>query len=720
MIQYYGVRTNILDNIDVLIYPGKITYIGGASGSGKSSLAFKTIADVSEYEYSLLAGGLSKNYEFDLDAYDGIRMTIPLKQLNFNTNPKSSILTYFGLKNSLLFLINYVKNSYKSNSIKLGIVDYCHLCEGSGYKKVIDFEKIIDKRKTLAQLPFKHWDNTYRDFYKQIFNLYLKDCAIDSNKYFDELTEDEKNKILYESSTVRYKVTYKYGNNKRVKTSSYISVVDEFNKSIFSLDYSEYSQNIVCPACEGARFNRKVLDSLITPSITLQQLLLMNFNELYCFLSSFQSEMKFVRINMAFLQNFIGSCIRLGIGHLNLSRGIISVSGGELQRLRLAKLLSGSLQEIVLVLDEPSSSLHPDEVSSLCSILQELSRKSTMVIVDHNHQISALANCSYYLARGSNNTAHLIGKGDFDRLQSYDVEYRFWKSIKQVQAELASNYISCEHTINIPIETFVGLCGVSGSGKTTILRSVLPKYIASYGYVSQKPIRGNINSTVGTYLDVLDDIKNSFYKKTSLTRDILSKCICKVCKGRGVLQTNNYYGSPMQVICESCGGSGYTDKLKEFKINDISFDRVLSVPIDSLLDSDFMIFNKGILDKLQKLSLIGLGYLSLNRKISTLSGGENQRIKLVKHLSRKYQCIGLDEPCQGLDLVSIKKFIEFIYNDIANNKRTYIVSEHNPLFLKYTSYLIELDKLGEQCIIVYEGATNNITKCNDSKISRWL
>lgn len=718
---YQGIRTNILNNINIKINPGSITYIGGASGSGKSSLAFKTISDISEYEYSLLEGALSKSYEFELDSYEGIRMVIPLQQLNFNTNSKSSILTYFGLKSSLLTIVNSFRAFQKQGKIGLGIYDYCPNCAGDGYVKSIDIIKSLDRKKALNNQPFKHWNNTYKDFYKQLLTLYLNEVGIDGSKCFDELSDAERNQILNGYGSINYKITYKYGHAKKVKTSKYVPVVEEFGKSIFNSNYNEYSKKLVCPECNGARFNNKIIRHQIFQNISLQDLLLMNLNELNVFLKSLDSEKVLNSFAVTFFERFLSNCIKLGLGHLSISRGISSVSGGELQRLRMAKLLSGSLSDIVLVLDEPSASLHPDEVVSLLRIIRELSNNCTLVIVDHNRLAAEIADNKYYLLRNiETNVSNIVDVKIFDKSQLYDLKYVFFKSTYFESIVLNAGYIQYENELELPFETLVGVCGLSGSGKSTILKEILPSLLDNYIYVSQKPIKGNINSTVGSYIGIIDDLKKDFFKHTSLTKDLLTTYSCKYCRGKGVINSSNYYGSPIQIICDSCRGSGYSSALKQYKLNGISFDRLLSEPVEILLKNNLTGIHKRIVKKMRILSELGLGYISLNRKITSLSGGENQRVKMIKHLNLGYEVIGLDEPCQGLDEVSIKRFIQFIYQDIEVNKRTYIVAEHNPLFLQYTSYLIELNKSNDKRSIVYQGMTREIQYCKDSKISKWL
>lgn len=207
---YKGIRTNILDNINVEIESHKITYIGGASGSGKSSLAFQTIADISNCELDMLQSKISNSYIYDLDSYENIQVMIPLKQLNFNVNPKSSVMTYFGLKKNVELLINNLLLAFDKPPIQFSILNYCNNCGGNGYIKGLNISRTLDKFIPLNKLPFKHWQNTYKDFYQQLLNEYLNEVHIDGNKRFVDLTLDEQNSILYKNGICNYKISYKY------------------------------------------------------------------------------------------------------------------------------------------------------------------------------------------------------------------------------------------------------------------------------------------------------------------------------------------------------------------------------------------------------------------------------------------------------------------------------------------------------------------------------
>ena len=719
--RYVGVKTNILNNIDVEIPSNQITFIGGQSGSGKSSLAFQTIADISEYEFSMLDGKINKEYLFEIERYNDIQMVISLEQLNFNVNAKSSIMTYFGLKKIINRIINYILLKNNQPVINLSLYNYCGDCEGKGNKKVIDLSSIIESNKRLVELPFKHWQNSYCDFYKQLLTFKLRELNIDEYKTFNELNAREKSAILYGKQENKYKIVYKYLGKNRTKTIKFNGIIDEFYRNTFNLNYEQYTKPILCELCNGARFDKRILGTHLINGATVQDFLLMSFEELLQYISLDEFKETHINRNVELLQRYLKICCKLGLSYLNLSRGITTLSGGEFQRLRLAKIFDGSICGITLVLDEPSSSLYPDEIKVIAELIKELKKKNTIIIVDHNFAMEEIADAFYYLQRNeSSGKSGLVKKEVLKQSQIYELCPKFFLGRELRCIELKNTFVKFKGSLQIPDKTLVSICGQSGSGKSILLKELIQYSLDDYIYVSQKPIKGNITSSIGTYLGLTNEIKKIFIKNTKIKQDDFQKNKCSKCKGVGVVSINTYYDTPYYTVCDSCKGSGYSNIFSDYKIGGFSYDDMLLKPIDEILRLEEEYLSGKLKDKLQDLSDIGLGYLNLNRRISTLSGGENQRIKLMKALWKKINFIGLDEPCQGLDEKSIKKFLEFIYNDISINGRTYIVAEHNITFLKYSSYLIELVRNCGYTTIIYNGRTDKINECKDSAIAKWL
>lgn len=185
--------------------------------------------------------------------------------------------------------------------------------------------------------------------------------------------------------------------------------------------------------------------------------------------------------------SFIIACKKVGLGYLSLTRSIASLSGGELQRLRIAQLLIGKMHDLLIVLDEPTASLYPAEINLAIDIMEEMRKKNTLLVVEHNEDVIERADHNIYLGHdGGKNGGYLISKAEFMKLQEGTLDYRFFKGSSRDVCVLESDYIDYAGSeLEIINGSILGLCGMSGSGKTTILREILPKFYEDYLYVSQ-------------------------------------------------------------------------------------------------------------------------------------------------------------------------------------------------------------------------------------------
>lgn len=217
---YKGVSTHNLKHIDVEIPEKKMVCIAGVSGSGKSSLAFGTIAAISMAEYARLTSDQEYEQDYVIDEYGFVPMTVPLKQLNYNVNPRSTIATYFGLQRSLNYIIA------KMSGISLGLLNFngdghCTECLGLGYRKIPDVNAIIKWDVPIKDVPFECWRNTYKDFYKKLLEEYCEEIGIDTRKTLRELSESKRRTLLYGIGNKKYTIQYKNGSSMRRKTTCY-------------------------------------------------------------------------------------------------------------------------------------------------------------------------------------------------------------------------------------------------------------------------------------------------------------------------------------------------------------------------------------------------------------------------------------------------------------------------------------------------------------------
>ena len=727
-ISYKGIKTHNLKNIDVDLHKGGMTCIAGVSGSGKSSLAFSTISGISQTEYDKMTNDNKVEMDYDVESYDDVIMAIPLKQLNFNVNPRSTVMSYFDLQKYVVYVAGCI------TGLPLSDFNYngdgrCRECQGLGYKLQPDPISIIDYDKKICDVPFRCWQKTYIDFFRQLLIAYCDECGIDSNTRFKDLSEEQKEKLLHGTGNRKHTFKYKAGGRTRTKTSCYIGPVVGLEKKtddIFSHNREQYCFQKKCSCCNGSRLRAKAADKELFGEFTVANLYTENLDILENDLSKLK-ECTDKKLHPA-IENtlsFIKACKKVGLGYLSLTRSIASLSGGELQRLRTAQLLIGKMHDLLIVLDEPTASLYPAEVNNTIAIMEKMRKENTLLVVDHNEKVIEKADHNIYLGHGGGkNGGYLISKAEYMKLQEGSIDYQFYKGSSHDTCLLDSDYIDFKGSeLEVPHESILALCGMSGCGKTTILKDILPKIYDDYLYVSQKPLKGNSFTTVATYTKLLDEIRNYYAKALGKDKGYFSqrgKGACDKCGGTGVVEIGSFYEEKLYDTCDKCNGTGYLQDVLSWQVDGINIYDIQQMTVDELIDANLN-FSVKANKMLELLSSLGLGYLKLSQKVKTLSGGENQRIKLFEALNdNKYAMIGLDEPAKGLGRRETVRLIELIYSQVSRNKKTFIIAEHDTIFLNYCSYYAELKRKGQYTTIVFQGNREQLFKDTENDIRNWL
>ena len=727
-ITYKGIRTNNLKNIDLDLYKMGMTCIVGVSGSGKSSLAFSTIAGISQAEYDKMTNDNKVERNYEIDSYDDVIVAIPLKQLNFNVNPRSTVMSYFGIQKSVVYIASVLTGSPICD-LNYNGEGRCRKCQGLGYKLQPDSSSIIDYSAKVREVPFKCWQKSHIDFFRQLLEVYCNENGIDSSSRFKDLSDKQQQALLYDVSPKKWTLKYKSNGRIRTRTSCYVGPMVELENKNNTFSYynrAQYSIQRKCDSCGGSRLKVEVAKKKLTAELTVGGLYTEDIESLEKKLSRLEQS---IGANLQFaltaILSFMSACKNVGLGHLSLTRSITSLSGGELQRLRVAQLLVGKMHDLLIVLDEPTTSLYPAEVDIIISIMERIRKKNTLLVVEHNEKVIDHSDHVIYLGHGGGKEGgYLISQEDYVSLQCNTLQYRFFKGVGLDTCALVSDFIDyVGGPLTIPRSTLLGLCGISGCGKTTILRDILPRHYKDYLYVSQKPLKGNSSTTIATYTKVLDEIRNSFAKSLGKDKGWFSshsKGACDKCNGSGIVEIGSFYEERLQNICDNCNGTGYRKEILSWKINGINIYDVLQMTVDEVLSSGLNVSVKAI-KILTLLSNLGLDYLVIGQKVKTLSGGENQRIKLAEALNdNRYATIGLDEPAKGLGRHETARLLELIYNQIEKSNKTFIIAEHNPIFLNYCSYFAELKREGQTSSIVFQGTREQLFKDKKNDIRNWL
>ncbi|MFR6018315.1 MAG: ATP-binding cassette domain-containing protein [Paraclostridium sordellii] len=732
-IEFNNIKTNNLKGINFKLKKNSINCIIGPSGSGKSSLAFNTIYAVCDNEYRKMIGTDANEYKYDVESFGDLLISVSLKQLNYNTNPRSTIATYYGID-------KFFKNIFASmNNVNPEIFSFnkysssCKVCKGLGYTYIPDESKIIDYDSSLDQIPFYPWKRTMKDYYKKLIEEVSKEFNIPLDIPFRDLDKKIKEILVYGNGNLKYKIKYLQGGRKRVKTSKYIGVFKQIENELIKGDNKtlSYTKKSICKSCEGTRFSSNVLKYKVL-GYSIGDIYSMELSDLYHWIIELEKKLSTEYTNIKIQQSpkkFIENLISTNLEYLNLNRSISSLSGGEFQRLRLSQLLNSKFQDILFVLDEPLSSLHLNERKMMIKKIIKLKKKNTLIIVEHD--VDVLKYCDEIVAlgpQGGKNGGNYISYKEYIKraYSEQKCEKVLGKGIYKIKLEEKINNVK-PFEIDIPRKTCIGIGGVSGSGKTTFIKEILCKNIKNYKYISQKPIKGNVYSNVASYIEILDRIRILFAENNKVDKSIFSfhsssEGSCNTCKGIGKIKFNDSNGDNLYYICPECNGKKYNHKVLEYKYYDYSIYDLLEFEIEDAMEF-FKDKNKQIYITLKVAYDIGLGYLKLSQSIKSLSGGENQRIKLVKNLNlnKKDKVIALDEPFHGLNDEEIYSIMNLLYKFIKEGN-TVIIAEHNLLALKLCSYIIEF---GEGSginggNIIFSGKLEKIINSEKSKLKEYI
>ncbi|MDR0605507.1 MAG: hypothetical protein LBG80_14505, partial [Bacteroidales bacterium] len=386
--KFIGIKTNNLKNIDISILKNKLNCIIGPSGSGKSSLAFDTIYAICEHECRMITGD-EEIYKYLVDDYSDLLFAVALKQTNYNSNERSTIATYYGLDRFFKFLFSqkhgvppetFSFNSYSSS---------CKECSGFGYIRETDLSTIIDYDATVEEIPFLPWRKSKKDYYKRLLIMACEEQSIPLNVPFRELNDSNKDFLIYGLSKTKFKINYIQAGRKRVLTDEYhgIKNIDD-NKKLNTVQLSdEYIKKPVCPACKGTRFNSSIQKYQVRGK-SIGDVYLMEFDELYDWLEKEKSHISESELSPVI--KFIKNIKEMKLGYLFLNRSIPSLSGGEFQRLRLSQILHTKFEDILIILDEPLSSLHAQEKICVIDKISKMKSKNTILVVEHNVDILSI------------------------------------------------------------------------------------------------------------------------------------------------------------------------------------------------------------------------------------------------------------------------------------------------------------------------------------------
>jgi excinuclease UvrABC ATPase subunit len=742
-IELRGARENNLKNVSLRIPKRKITIFTGVSGSGKSSIVFDTIATESQRllneNFSMFVRNFLPRYsQPDADAIENLSMSIVVDQKRMGGGSHSTVGTITDINTILRMMFSRIGQPHVGPTNVFGFNDpqgMCPNCNGLGRKLDVDMDKFLDKSKSLNEgailFPEYAVDSWY---WSNLINTGL----FDPDKKISKYNQKELNDLLYsEPIKVKTNVGAKDFN------MTYEGIVNRFTNKYIKRDLktmSERTQKSVepymtmgpCSECKGTRLNQTILKCKIN-GYNIADLTGMEIPELIEAVKKIKAPAAgpIVKALLERLRNLVD----IGLEYLSLSRETDTLSGGESQRVKVVKHLGSSLSDVTYIFDEPSVGLHPRDVHRMNELLQKLRDKgNTVIVVEHDPDVIKVAD--HVVDVGPLAGPHggeIVYEGSYANLlkantitgkhmqQSVPLKEEFRTPTGKLPIKNAKVNNLQNVSVDIPTGVLTVVTGVAGSGKSSLINEVFQHQHPDAIVIDQSAVGVNSRSNPATYTGILDDVRKAFASANKVQASLFSfnsKGACENCQGLGVVYTELSFFDSVKSPCEICGGKRFKDEVLAYKLNGKSISDVLAMNVEEALEY-FEI--KEVLRKLQAMSDVGLDYLSLGQPLSTLSGGECQRIKLASELHKKGSIYIMDEPTTGLHMSDIGHLMQVI-NRLVDTGNTVVVIEHNLHVIKNADWIIDMGPEGgsKGGQVIFEGTPKQLLSAKRSLTSEYL
>lgn len=707
-IEIHDATQNNLKHISLKIPKYAITVFAGLSGSGKSSLVFDTIAATSRRELNETFPSFTQQYlpkygQPHVKQIDHLPVAIVVEQKRIGKNARSTLATYTGIYSLIRLLFSRAGKPFVgySDTFSFNLPQGMYpTCQGLGYVDDIDAKALIDPNKSLNQgaITFVSFGpDTWR------WRRYAYSGLFDNDKPIKDYSKKQLGLLLYAPQQRLHNAPEKWP-----RTALYEGVIPRIRRSIIGKKEAQHHQEALakivtrrpCPDCGGTRLRPEVLTCKINGR-NIADVLSMDLISALKFLHSIQVPLVSDVIREVAIK--IQSLIDIGLGYLTLDRSTETLSGGETQRIKIAKFLTSALVDMVYILDEPSVGLHPHDIQLIKNALINLKNKgNTIIVVEHNPELIPIADYVVEIGpKAGRGGGQVTFTGTYqDLLNSDTLTGHYLKQpLTYRQPRSADSAISLNHvtthnlkdvSVKVPLGIETVISGVAGSGKSSLVDALRSKLTVPYIDLAQGAIGTNIRSTPVTYLNILDDIRKLFAKANGVGTSLFSyngKGACPRCKGKGVTITNMAFMDPVVQECEMCHGKRYNDEALSYKYHGKDINEVLTMPIEAAIP--FFTDVAEIHHKLMNMQKVGLDYLTLGQPLTTLSGGELQRLKLAVQLNKTGTVYLLDEPTAGLHMKDVAKLLT-LFDELVNAGNTLIIVEHNLEVISQADWLIDV------------------------------
>jgi len=646
----------------------------------------------------------------------------------------------------------------------------CPVCEGYGKVTGIDEDLVVpDKSKTIYEDAIACWRGETMHRWKDQLVASAYQFGFPIHTPFHELTQEQK-LLLWRGNE------YFHGLN------DFFRYIDsERHKIQFRVMKARYTGKTLCPECGGSRLRKEALYVRIGGK-TIADLVRMPVDaaiEFFDRLELDEHDRTTARRMLVEIRNRLQYLSDVGLGYLTLDRLSSTLSGGESQRINLSTSLGSSLVGSLYILDEPSIGLHPRDTHRLIKVLKQLRDiGNTVIVVEHEEEVIRAADYIVDIGpEAGENGGQVIFQGPMEQMlargKGLTADYlsgRRKTAIPDLRHGWSHSVIVCgarennlkNIDVKIPLGVMTCITGVSGSGKSSLIRGILypalRRHLADTGskpgdfdrlegdlsllkaveMVDQNPIGKSSRSNPATYIKAYDEIRKLFAEQpyarhSGITAAQFSFNVaggrCEECQGEGTIKVGMQFMADVTLVCEACGGRRFKDEILEVKYRDKTICDILDMSVDDAIvffgADEKSATCRRIVERLKPLQEVGLGYIRLGQSSSTLSGGESQRVKLASFLSKDSTAGNMlfifDEPTTGLHFHDIDKLLEAFRALIAKG-HTVVIVEHNMEVIQCADWVIDLgpeagDRGGE---VVFAGTPEELEQCAQSYTGQFL
>jgi excinuclease UvrABC ATPase subunit len=742
-IEIRGARENNLKNVSLRIPKRKITIFTGVSGSGKSSIVFDTVATEAQRQmnenFSMFIRTFLPRYsQPDADAIENLSMPVVVDQKRLGGGSHSTMGTITDIYPVLRRLYSQIGKPHVGHTNVFSFNDpkgMCPNCNGLGRKVGVDLDLFLDKSKTLNEGAILFHEYAVDGWY---WTFLVQSKLFDMDKKLSKFSEKEMELLLYSKP---YKIKTKVGGKSFNITCE--GIISRFTAKYITRDVktmSERTQKSVapymtmapCTVCKGARLSQEVLKCKID-GCNIAELASMEVAKLIGVIKTIK-EPKAAPILKTLIQR-LQYLVDIGLEYLSLNRETDTLSGGESMRVKIVKHLSSNLVDVMYVFDEPSVGLHPRDVHRLNELLQQLrDRGNTVLVVEHDPDVIKVADHVVDVGpHAGTQGGQIMYEGPFKNLLSADTltgkymkqsvsiksDFRSPKGKLPIKNAKANNLQNV--SVDIPKGVLTVITGVAGSGKSSLIHQTFLRQHADCIVIDQSPVGISSRSNPGTYTGIMDEVRKAFAAANKVSPSLFSfnsEGACENCQGLGVIYTEIPAMGEVKSPCEICEGKRFKEEVLEHKLNGKSINDVLEMTVRQALE--YFKIDK-ITSKLQAMSDVGLDYLTLGQPLSTLSGGECQRIKLASELHKQGSIYVLDEPTTGLHMSDLSHLLE-IMNRLVDAGNTVIVIEHNTRVIKNADWVIDMGPEGgtKGGQVMFEGTPRQLLNAKNSLTSEYI